>query len=103
MKAGELVVLHKELLKVLSENDIKMSDWKYAGLWEEYCKALRKGAKVSALVAEYAIRFDVAETNVWRALKRMRREVDVIGDDETPRRAKRRRRWKKRRYWRERI
>ena len=83
---GDLVVINYDLLKLLSDNGSKISDYQFAELWKRYCVAVKNGEKVSALVAEIVERNGISETQVWRAINRMRREVDIIGNERKSRR-----------------
>lgn len=75
MKAGEIVILAEKLMEVLSKADIKMSDWRYAGVYIDYEKAVESGEKVSAAVAGMAEKYGMSEASVWRVVRRMRKEV----------------------------
>lgn len=87
--AGDLLLIHRELLRLLSECGIKMDDWRYTELWRRYCVAVESGEKVSALVAEVVERNGVTETQVWRVIRRLRRIVDPIGIEKKHSRRKR--------------
>ena len=75
MKAVEIVEIGEKMMKMLSEADIRMNDWRYLGVWKEYSKAVEAGEKRSGVVADLAGRYGMSEASVWKVVRRFRREV----------------------------
>ena len=63
MKVVELVKFSREMLKTLSENEVKTGDWKYVKMYEEY--------KAQTAIAEEDEIDDIitSHTNAVRAQK----------------------------------
>lgn len=59
MKVIEILKISKETLKMLSENDIKMSDVKYLDMYSEYEKMIAKSLKVTYIVEHLSEEYGV--------------------------------------------
>lgn len=44
MEIAKFIVIGQELLKLLSENDVRIGDWKYVKLYEEYRNMRNNGS-----------------------------------------------------------
>jgi len=45
MEVAEIVRIGRELLKLMSENDVKIDDWKYLKMYNEYKRMRQNGVK----------------------------------------------------------
>lgn len=71
MKVVELLKLGGELLKVMSENGVRTSDWRFVKMFEEY-KAMRgNGVKHTAVISELSEDYGVSTRTVERVVKRL--------------------------------
>ncbi|MBR1377978.1 MAG: hypothetical protein IJ557_02485 [Bacteroidaceae bacterium] len=70
MKAAEIIKLASNFLELLHKNGIKITDYQYLRLWEDYQNMLSRGDKVSYIVAMLAARYDMSEREVYKILRR---------------------------------
>ena len=75
MKVTELLKMGCEMLKLMSEHDVRRDDYKYVGMVEEYntmrCNAVKHSAAISMLAEDYA----VSTRTVERIIRRLKREI----------------------------
>ena len=75
MEIAEIVRLGRELLKMMSEYDVRIEDWKYLRLYEEY-KAMRsKNVKYRFVISELALTHNISRSKVERIVRRLGRVV----------------------------
>ena len=77
MKGIELLRLGAEILKHMSEIDLRADDVKYLPLYEEYTSQRREGVKADALMMEISERTGISESTLRRAFRRLDRSVTV--------------------------
>lgn len=71
MKVVEILKLGRNFLEVLHDSCIKMEDWKYIELFEEYTRMIEEGAKRSYVVAFLSEKYEVCERKVYYIIKRL--------------------------------
>lgn len=71
MTVYEALKLCGGVIEELENKGINPSDHKYVELFEDYRKALKRGEKVSYIVAVLAERYSVSERNVYGIVKRL--------------------------------
>ena len=76
MKVAKIVFLGRELLKLMSENDVKTGDWKYVKMYEEYHHMRENGVKYRAVIAELALCYSLSRSKVERIIRRLGRDVN---------------------------
>ena len=74
MKLAELVKIGAEMLKMMSENDVKLNDWKYVDMYEEYVLMRAEGVKYRAVIAILSEKYNVSEATVERVVRRFRKD-----------------------------
>lgn len=77
MKGIELVKISREVLKALSENDIKLSDVNHIELFNDYEKMLSDGLKVTYIVEHLSDVYNVSVEQVYRILSRFKRTIKM--------------------------
>jgi len=77
MKGIELVKISREVLKALSENDIKLSDVNHIELFNDYEKMLSDGLKVTYIVEHLSDVYNVSVAQVYRILSRFKRTIKM--------------------------
>ena len=77
MKAVELVKISKEMMKLMSKYDIKLNDWQYVKMYEEYTDMRRRREKFRYIIAHLAEVYNISESSVKRAIRRLSEEVKV--------------------------
>ena len=74
MKVAELLKIGIELLKLMSENDVKRDDWRYVKMYHEYLHMRKMGIKYRAVIQLLSEEYHISKASVERALKRLGRE-----------------------------
>lgn len=72
MLVANFVKINSECMKLLSNFDVKMSDFKYVEMFSDYENMVKDGDKVSYIVAVLAERYSLSESSVYRILKRFK-------------------------------
>lgn len=62
--------MNRGILNVCSEAGIRMDDVQYIDLYNDYCRMVQQGDKVSYAVAALAERYGVCERKVYDLVKR---------------------------------
>lgn len=75
MTRGEVVRFSKELMQKLQQCDVKLDDWKYVDLLDDYREMVAKGVKRSAVAVILAERYKMSERQVYNVLRRMKEPV----------------------------
>ena len=71
MKVAKLVKMSGELLKFLSENDVKRDDWRYIALYEQYTNMRSMGMKYRVTIEILSKEYNISRANVERIVKRL--------------------------------
>ncbi len=71
MTVYEALKLCGGVIEELENQGINPSDHKYVELFEDYRNALKRGEKVSYIVAVLAERYSVSERNIYGIVKRL--------------------------------
>ena len=71
MLAIDVVRFCRELLKRLSENEIKTSDYKFVDMYDEYTRLVGEGHKKEYAIAVVTDKYRVSESTLRRVLKRL--------------------------------
>jgi len=77
MKVIEILKISKEILEMLSENDIKTTDVKHLKLYSEYEAMMAKSLKVTYIVEHLSEEYGVSVAQVYRIIKRFKRTIKV--------------------------
>lgn len=75
MIVAELLQIGAEILKMMSKSDLKTNDYKYIGLYHDYCEMRSMGYKISAIYMLLSERYGVSESTAKRIIKRLSSEV----------------------------
>jgi hypothetical protein len=75
MKVIDLVKFSREMLKTLSENEVKTGDWKYVKMYEEYRHMRDMGLKYRYVIAELAATHNISRSKIERIIRRFERDV----------------------------
>lgn len=74
MKLVDFVRISKELLKFLSENEVKLDDWRYVSMYERFVILRAQGVKYVVAVSQLAEEYHTSRATVERVIKRLRKE-----------------------------
>ena len=77
MKAVEILRIGKEMLKLMSDYDIRCTDYKYIGLCEEYVRMRDNGDKVEYILRYLSERYKLSESTIKRVVRRLSQEVRI--------------------------
>ena len=75
MKAVKLLIIGREMLKLMSNHDIKCTDYKHIGMCEEYIEMRKNGDKVDYILRYLSERYKLSESTIKRVIKRLLQEV----------------------------
>ena len=75
MKAARILLMGRELLKMMSIYDLKVEDYRYIELYSEYVKARQNHEKYAAVIMELSQKYEISESTVKRIIKRFDREI----------------------------
>ena len=75
MEIAEIVRLGREILKTLSENDVRIDDWKYLQMYEEYRRMRSNRVKYRAAILELAAEHNISRAKCERIIRRLSRDV----------------------------
>ena len=74
MKVAKLVKIGGELLKLLSEVDVRRDDWRYIELYEQYVNMRDMGIKYRATIEILSKEYNISRASVERIVKRLGKE-----------------------------
>lgn len=77
MKIVELVKISKESMKLMSDFDIKTSDWRFLDLYEKYQEMKSRKEKFRYIIAILSEKYNISESSVKRIIKRFSNEVKM--------------------------
>lgn len=75
MEAYKVLFLIRDLAKSMSEIGVKMDDYKYIGLCQEYSELVTKGEKREYARAVLSRKYSVSESTVFRIITRMNKPI----------------------------
>ena len=75
MKIIELLRFNREILKRMSNNDIKTNDWVYVEMFNEYEQMRDRGDKVTWIVSYLAEKYGCSERSINRIISRFKGDV----------------------------
>lgn len=71
MKVIELLTISAEILKVMHENGIKIDDYKYVPMYNEYVDMKAQGLKVTYIITVLSQKYNVCERKVYKVIRAM--------------------------------
>ena len=74
MKVVELLKIGGELLKVMSENDVKRDDYRFVKMYHEYLNMRKAGIKYRAVIQMLSEEYNTSKASVERAIRRLGRD-----------------------------
>lgn len=75
MSIADFIKLHKDIMNLLSQHDIRMEDFKYVDMYDDYTAMLDEGYKVSYIVCYLSDKYRISEASVYRVLKRFKTTI----------------------------
>ena len=74
MKLVDLIRMHRNLLKMMHDNDIKTSDVCFIDVYDDFLE-LRKTEKYSVAIMELANKYNLSERTISRAISKLQKEI----------------------------
>ena len=81
MKTVELVRFCGEMLKRLHESGIRIDDYKYLGLYEEYVAMRKKNEKMTYCVAYLSDKYGLCERKVYKVISHFETTAENVQYD----------------------
>jgi hypothetical protein len=78
MKIIEVLKFNRELIKRLKIAGIRLEDEEFVDLYTDYTNLLKRGAKVSYIVALLSERYAVSERKVYTLIKRFKSDCKPL-------------------------
>lgn len=75
MKRIELIKFNAELLQRLQSSGIKLNDWQYVNLFNDYESMLTEGVKRTAIAIILADRYKISERQVYNIINHLNSKV----------------------------
>ena len=75
MKAIEILLIGREMLKIMSEIGLRTNDYKYLPMYEEYVEMRRSNNKVDYILMFLSHKYKLSESTIKRVIKRLSKEV----------------------------
>lgn len=75
MEIAEIVKIGRELLKLLSENDVRIDDWKHLRMYEDFKRMRSNGIKYRYAISELVLTYNISRANVERIVRRLGKDV----------------------------
>ena len=76
MKKYELLRINKDLLKVMSDNDIKVTDVSFIEVYDDFVEK-RKTLKFSATITELAEKYNKSERTISRMMAKLQEDLII--------------------------
>lgn len=76
MKKYELLKINKDLLKVMSDNDIKVSDVSFIEIYDDFVEK-RKTLKFSATIMELSEKYNKSERTISRMMAKLQEDLTI--------------------------
>lgn len=77
MTKYEILKASASVCKILADNGISPSDYKFLSLVEEYNRLKGEGHKYAYIVFYLSQQYDIGETTVYRIIKRLGEEINL--------------------------
>lgn len=78
MKIIEVLKFNRELIKKLKIAGIRLEDEEFVDLYTDYTNLLKRGEKVSYIVARLSERYAVSERKVYTLIKRFKSDCKPL-------------------------
>ena len=76
MKKKKLIKINKDLLKVMSDNDIKVSDVSFIEVYDDFVE-MRKTLKFSVTITELAEKYNKSERTISRMMAKLQEDLII--------------------------
>ena len=77
MKVAELLTICREMMQILHGFGIKMADYEYLALYNDYLKMNREKLKMTYIVTVLASKYNICERKVYKIIKLMNKHCQI--------------------------
>lgn len=77
MKAYEFIKISREIMKMMSECDIKSKDYSYIPMYEEYLLMRADKEKYKYTIAVLSFKYNISQSSVIRIIRRFEKCVNI--------------------------
>lgn len=70
MEVYEIIKISREIMKVLSNSDIKVDDYQYLEMYDEYLSMKSCKEKYRYIIAVLSFKYNISQSTVSRIIKR---------------------------------
>lgn len=77
MKVVEILKLTGEIMKILQNSCVKMGDYKFVDLYDQYAEMVKSGQKSSYAVTMLAEKYGISERKVYYLLKHFSKDCKI--------------------------
>lgn len=78
MKIFEVLTFNRELLARLSAAGVRLGDYRYLDLYNDYKQMVAQGEKVTYVVTVMAERHSISERQVYKVIQRMEATATIV-------------------------
>jgi hypothetical protein len=75
MKVVEILQIGRELLKMMSENDLRVNDYMFVGMYHEYEFLRGEHEKYNTIISRLSNKYRISQSKVKRIIRRFEKEV----------------------------
>lgn len=75
MKVVEILQIGRELLKLMSKNDLKVNDYMFVGMFYEYEFMRKEHEKYHTIIDSLSKKYGISQSKVKRIIRRLTKEV----------------------------
>ena len=75
MKVVEILQIGRELLKMMSENDLRVDDYMYVGMYREYEFMRGEHEKYYNIISTLSDKYSISQSKVKRIIRRFDKEA----------------------------
>ena len=80
MKRVELIQFNADFLKRLQKVGVKLDDWQYADIVDDYNRMINDGQKRTYAILKLSEKYKISERCVYDLLKRLCEDCKVVAD-----------------------
>lgn len=77
MKRVEILKIGRELLKLMSENDLRLDDYRFVGMFYEYQFLRMEHEKYGSVIDSLSSKYRISQSKVKRIIRRLEKEVTI--------------------------
>lgn len=77
MKAYELLCVNKNMLEIMSEASLDVSDIKYLEMYKDYSRFTSEGYKKAYIMQYLSNEYNISERTIYRVIERLSIDVNL--------------------------